>query len=389
VTLDVAPGATEQGQGVVRAPPARSILFVSRRSVTNPLSGGSELLVDELAAGMSRRGYDVALMCGDPVEPRPYYRVVRGGGPYLQYVRAPFEYQRAHRSTDLVVEVCNGMPFLAPVWRRGPVLCLVPHVHTEQWGTWFNPVLAAFGRTMEAKVMPRVHRRNLVVTISPSTRASLAHLGVDDESVRVVPLGVAVPPEMHRRSTAPLFIAAGRLVAYKQVDRLLSIWDSVRPFTGGRLVVMGEGPERARLEAMGITGVEFTGYVPESEKHRLMCQAWILLHASSWEGWGLVISEAAIRRTPTIGFDVPGVRDAILDRETGMLASSDEAFKRHWLELARRPVLRAALGEAAMKRVQLNSWSATVDAFELIVAEAMKRHRMRTVGGQALPADAR
>jgi glycosyltransferase involved in cell wall biosynthesis len=373
--LDVVPGGVAQGRTEVRGPHARSILFLSRRSVTNPLSGGSELLVDELAGGMAGRGYDVSLMCGEPIEPRPSYTVVRGGGPYLQYLRAPLEYRRTYRSTDLVVEVCNGMPFLAPVWRRGPVVCLVPHVHTEQWRTWFNPFLAAFGRTMEAKVMPRVHRHNLVVTISPSTRASLLRLGVDDDHVRVVPLGVAAPAHLHQRSTTPLFIAAGRLVAYKQVDRLLSIWESVRPFTGGKLVVMGEGPERARLEALGVEGVEFTGYVSESDKHRLMCQAWILLHASSWEGWGLVISEAGIRETPTVGFDVPGVRDAILDGETGLLASSDDAFIRHWVTLAQQPALRTALGSAARRRAQLNSWSATVDSFELIVAEAMTRHR--------------
>jgi glycosyltransferase involved in cell wall biosynthesis len=261
-------------------------------------------------------------------------------------------------------------------------------VHTEQWSTWFNPVLAAFGRTMEAKVMPRVHRRNLVVTISPSTRASLVHLGIDDERVRVVPLGIAAPAHLHERSSTPLFIAAGRLVAYKQVDRLLSIWESVRPLTGGKLIVMGEGPERARLQAMRIEGVQFTGYVSESEKHRLMCQAWILLHASSWEGWGLVITEAAVRQTPTIGFDVPGVRDAILDGETGLLASSDDEFRQHWIALAAQPSLRVALGTAAMKRVELNSWSATVDAFELIVGEAIGRHRAMTRKGTTVTADA-
>ena len=128
----------------------RRILFVAWRDVTHPKNGGSELLVDRLATGLAERGHTVSLLCAGPVGDYRQYATSRSGGTYTQYLRAPLKYLRSFRSADLVVEVCNGMPFLVPLWRRGPSFCLVNHVHTQQWGLFFNPLVASFGRTMDA-----------------------------------------------------------------------------------------------------------------------------------------------------------------------------------------------------------------------------------------------
>jgi hypothetical protein len=108
----------------------QSILFVAWRDLANRQAGGSEVLVDRLASGVLARGHRVTLLCGGQVAERPY-RVVRNGGTYTQFLRAPLAYLRHFRSYDLIVEVCNGMPFLAPLWSQRPVLCLVNHMHTS------------------------------------------------------------------------------------------------------------------------------------------------------------------------------------------------------------------------------------------------------------------
>jgi glycosyltransferase involved in cell wall biosynthesis len=246
-----------------RAPHPRTILFVARRDVTHPLAGGSELLIDRLATGLLERGHVVSLLCAGPVDSDHLYTVIPSGGAYTQFLRTPSKYLRLFRSTDLVVEVCNGMPYLVPLWRRGPSLCLVNHVHTEQWGQFFNPLVASFGRVMERDVMPRVHRHNLVVTVSPSTRVSLTEIGVDDERIREIPEGVGQPEALYPKSETPLFVAVGRLVRYKRIDLLLRIWSSVRPLTGGKLVIVGDGTERDHLEGLAGGDVEYVGYVDE------------------------------------------------------------------------------------------------------------------------------
>jgi len=348
---------------------------VAWRDLANPLAGGSELLVDELAKGLSRRGIEVSLLCGGPVERHSLYKAVRSGGTYSQYVRVPFRHLRRFRSNDLVVEVCNGMPFLTPLWRRGPSLCLVNHVHTELWRGRFNPAVAAIGRTVESRVMPFVHRHNLIVTVSPSTRRSLHGLGVADERIWEIPMGVADPPPLLDESDEPLFVAVGRIVGYKRIDLLLRMWRSVYPIVGGKLVIIGEGPGRIPLQSKNVEGVEFVGHVSEEEKHRLLCQAWVLLHPASWEGWGLVITEAAARGTPAIGFDVPGVRDAIRAGVSGLIATNEDDFTRHWIALAHTPSLRIEFGENARSLALSTQWSETVDHFMRAAAEAMARQR--------------
>src|ERR1700723_3508303 len=101
----------------------RNILFIAWRDLANPLAGGSEVLVDQLPTGLLARGPRVALLCGGTVDDRPY-PVRRNGGTYSQFLRAPMAYLRNFRDVDLIVEVCNGMPFLVPVWSKKPVIFL-------------------------------------------------------------------------------------------------------------------------------------------------------------------------------------------------------------------------------------------------------------------------
>jgi glycosyltransferase involved in cell wall biosynthesis len=350
----------------------RHILFVAWRDLANPRAGGSEVLVDRLADGMTARGDRVTLLCGGRTAARQY-EVIRSGGSYTQFLRAPLAYQRRLRDCDLVVEVCNGMPFFAPLWSRRPMVCLVNHVHTELWGVRFPAPLAAVGRFTENVLMPRAHRKNLFLTISPSTEAALTEMGVDQGRIRQICNGVESPQPLTPRSPEPMFLALGRLTDYKRIDLLLRLWERVRQVVGGQLVIAGDGPERARIEALAGPGVVVTGRVSEEEKHRLLCSAWMLLHPAMIEGWGIVIAEAAIRGTPGIGFDVPGLRDSVIDGQTGLLVRNEGQFASAWASLALDHRTREALGRAARERALRLHWSAAVDGFAQVADEAMAR----------------
>jgi len=352
--------------------PERHIVFIAWRDLANPDAGGSELLVDRLAQGLTERGDRVTLLCGGPVGKRPYH-VRRSGGTYSQFARAPASFARHLSDCDLVVEVCNGMPYLAPLWTRKPVVCLVNHVHTELWRLRFPPPVSAIGRLAEARVMPWVHRRNLFLTVSASTFAALAEIGVSTERIRLICNGVEPAPPPTPPSPEPLFLALGRLAEYKRIDLLLRLWDRVRHVTGGQLVIAGDGAEREKLEAAAGPGVVFTGRVSEEEKHRLLSAAWLLLHPARIEGWGIVVAEAALRGTPTIGFSVPGVRDSVVHGETGLLVRTEGEFASAWASLAIDDRTRRAMGRAARERARQMHWSAAVDGFSLVADEAIAR----------------
>jgi glycosyltransferase involved in cell wall biosynthesis len=358
-------------------PSGRHLLFVAWRDLASPRAGGSEILVDELAAGMLARGDRVTLLCGGRTAGRPY-QVVRSGGTYTQFLKAPVAYWRGLRDCDLVVEVCNGMPFFAPLWTRRPTICLVNHVHTELWGLRFPAPVAAAGRFAESRMLPWAHRNNLFLTVSPSTADALREIGVADDRIRQICNGVVRPDPLTPRSTEPLFLALGRLTEYKRIDLLLRLWERVRGVTGGTLVIAGDGPEHARLKALAGEGVVLAGRVSEAEKHRLLCSAWMLLHPALIEGWGIVIAEAAIRGTPAIGFDVPGLRDSVVNGVTGTLAKNEGQFAQAWASLTLDPVRRRAMGAAARQRAERLRWSDAVNGFAKVSSEALARATSNT-----------
>jgi glycosyltransferase involved in cell wall biosynthesis len=230
--------------------------------------------------------------------------------------------------------------------------------------------------------MPRAYRRSRFVAISPSTAADLVRIGVDPGRLHTLTPGTDPVPEVVTEDPEPLFVALSRLVPHKRIDLLLDIWDRVRPSTGGTLVIAGDGPARARLEehargsASGGGGVGFAGFVDEEEKRRLLGRAWLLVHPALHEGWGVVVMEAAAAGTPTVGFDVVGVRDSVQDGATGVLADSADDFARAWVRLASDPDERARLARGAVAKAGRETWDQAVDdllvVLDLAVAEGAR-----------------
>ncbi|MEU3465727.1 glycosyltransferase family 4 protein [Streptomyces sp. NPDC006733] len=358
--------------------PAPHVGFLAGRDLASPQAGGSELLVDRLAHGLTERGHRATLLCGGPVGAGRPYRVIRNGGAYSQFLAAPLTVRRRLRDCDLLVEVCNGLPYLVPLWLRGtPSVCLVNHVHSELWRIRYRRPIATAGRYAETVLMPHAHRDNLFVAVSPSTAAALEDIGVGRERIRVITNGVEDADAITPESPEPLFLALGRLADYKRIDLLLRLWERVRPVTGGTLVIAGDGPERSRLEQLAGADVLFTGRISEPEKQHLLGAAWLLLHPAQVEGWGLVITEAAVRRTPAVGFDVPGLRDSVAHGRTGLLTGTESGFASAWASLALDPRRRAAMGDAARRRALDLQWTETVDRFAGVVDEALERGRRR------------
>ena len=351
------------------------IVFVSWRDLANTQAGGSEVLFDRLAVGLTARGHQVALLCGGPVGKRPY-EVVDIGGTYSQYLRAPVDYWRRFRQWDLLVDVENGLPYFSPLWRLAPKMLLVHHIHTDQWAQRFPGPLAACFRFAEAKLMPLVYRGTPFIAISPSTAASIAALGVPRHQIRLLSeLGVDMPALERAESEEPLFVCLGRLVPHKRVDLLLRVWKDVRRVTGGRLVVIGDGPERQALELQAGPGVDFLGRVTDDEKWQLLGKAWFLLHSAQHEGWGMVIIEAAAAGTPSIGFDVAGVRDAISDGTTGILVHSEQELATRWIELVEQTEIRAQMGRMARRKAAETTWDRSIDHFERLLAGELSASR--------------
>ncbi len=95
------------------------------------------------------------------------------------------------------------------------------------------------------------------------------------------------------------------------------------------------------------------------------------MHPALIEGWGIVVAEAAVRGTPTVGFDVPGLRDSVEHEQTGLLARTEAGFASAWAALALDHGRRTAMGHAARRRAARLRWSTAVQHFSAVIDEAV------------------
>jgi glycosyltransferase involved in cell wall biosynthesis len=355
------------------------IVAVSWRDLAHPLAGGAEVLLDRVLSGLHERGHRVTLVCGGPPSQHPY-EVVDAGGTYSQYLRAPAICTWRFRDADIVIDVQNGMPYFSPVWRRRPSLCLVHHVHTDQWATRFPRPIASVCRSVERQVMPFVYRNRPFVAISRSTALSLSDIGVQADAITVIESGVDMPRgPSGARSDEPLFLSLNRLVPHKRIDILLEAWRLAQNHIPGRLVVAGGGPllDDVRRQADTIPRVDVLGRVDEAEKDDLLARAWAVLSAAHHEGWGMSVLEAAAFGTPSLAVDAPGIRDAVIDGVTGRLvtprndAEIPEALARAMEEFVMDSNQRQELAAAARQRALDLSWSHSIEKWETLLLRAV------------------
>jgi glycosyltransferase involved in cell wall biosynthesis len=109
------------------------------------------------------------------------------------------------------------------------------------------------------------------------------------------------------------YLVSCRLLSYKRVDIVVEAFN----WLGLPLLVIGDGPERERLEAKALDNIRFLGHVSDQERAELMAKAKCVIVAAL-EDYGLVPIEANFSGTPVIAYGVGGVRDTQVPGLTGM-----------------------------------------------------------------------
>lgn len=372
----------------------RRILFLNWRDLSHPRAGGAEVYTEQVAERFVDAGAAVTLFTsqfpGAPLaELRGGFEIVRGGGTFGVYARAAQHLRRARRSYDAVVDFQNGIPFFSPLFaRRGTaVVCVIHHVHQEQFALHFPWPASKVGQVLEGPVSRRVYRSRPLVAVSPSTRRDVRRQLRLRGPIHVVPNGLVAPDADAdgtpvARSATPRIAVTSRLVSHKRFDLLLDALPAVRErWPDLQVDIAGDGPERQALErravALQLGGtVRFHGFVDSDTKHRLVAQAWLTVSPSQAEGWGLTVIEANAAGLPAVAFDVPGLRDSIVDGETGWLLPPDRPLS-DGLDEALRTLqderVAAAWAERCRAWARRFSWDSTADRLAALVSAEIDR----------------
>lgn len=376
---------TGDGHGdgrAARSGPVR-VAVVNWRDPWHPAAGGAERYAWELARRFAASGKRVRYVtCRAPGQKRREtvedVDFVRLGGRFTIYPLVLAWMLLRRRSFDAVLDCQNGIPFFTPwVLPRGvPVLCVVHHVHDEQFGVHFPAWMAWVGRLLEGPVARWAYRRHACVAVSSSTvRAMRERLGWTGP-VYVVPNGVTPPPEVAPGEDTGL-VCVSRLVPHKRIGRLFDLAERLRV----PLHVIGRGPEeaalRAEASARGLDDLVFLhGFLPEYEKIALVARARLHLSTSRGEGWGLSVTEAAALGVPTVAFDVDGLRDAVRDGVTGWLVPAGESFEdtaERALKELTDPVRRREMAAACRDWAARFDWAGSADRMAALVDAAVRR----------------
>lgn len=350
------------------------LLVLNWRDPWHPEGGGSELYVAEVAKRLASSGVEVTVFCasydGAPArEVRDGIRYLRRGGHLTVYLwSALFLLTRRFGRVDSVLEVQNGMPFLARLFTRARVVVLVHHVHREQWPI-VGPVLARIGWFMESRAAVRVNRDTPYVAVSEVTRSELVELGVPAANVTIAWNGMPTVPAFDPQPPTPYpsLVMLVRLVPHKRVEHALQAVARLRDdFPGLHLTVMGSGWWHDQLleerQTLGLeTDVTFLGHVDDRTKFEVLSSSWVHLLPSVKEGWGLSIVEAGHVGCPSIAYEgAGGVREAILDGVTGLLASDLDDLVAKIRQLLTDHQLRTELGAKGRIRAEQLTWETTV-----------------------------
>jgi glycosyltransferase involved in cell wall biosynthesis len=294
------------------------ILAYNWRDLAHPRAGGAEVYLQSVAREWVESGHQVtifsAAVAGKPAEEIvDGVRVIRRGGRIGVYREAKRYWQRAGAGQyDLVLDCVNTRPFLCPRFVRDvPVVALIHQVAREVWHYETPWPIAVVGRYLLEPRWLRAYRDVPVVTVSESSRKSLAEYGL--RRVTVVPEGwVPAFPAPVEKESVPTVVFIGRLSANKRPDHAIAAFGLARrQLPDAQMWVIGSGPEEARLRKLAGPGVTFLGHVPEEAKRERLGRAHALVATSVREGWGLVVTEAAASGTVAIGYDVAGLRDSI------------------------------------------------------------------------------
>ncbi|MET8149506.1 glycosyltransferase family 4 protein [Actinoplanes sp. NPDC049668] len=318
------------------------ILVLNWRDLKHPAAGGAEVYTEQVLRRWARAGHEVTLfaaaVAGEPAaELVDGYRVVRAGSRFTVYREARRWWRRYGRGRyDVVIDETNTVPFHAHEWvdDGARTVALVHQTCEEIWHHNAPPLAAQLGRYLLEPYWLRRLAGSPILAVSDSTRDALARFGARD--VTVVPEGYESPAVLPSvaKETLPTAVFCGRMVSYKRPwDVIEAVRSARREIPGLRLWMIGGGPMLAKLRAAAPEGVEFLGRVSEAEKHDRMARAHIHLATSVREGWGLVVTEAAALGTPTIAYDVPGLRDSTRAARGVVVPPEPAALARRLAEL--------------------------------------------------------
>ncbi len=340
-----------------------SVLISTNRLVY----GGAERQHVVLARELTRRGYDVTIVCVQRFGP-----LVSEIPADVRVVRQPWWAPAVDLGGDRAVLIAgdtNTETGFATLWRRGRASrrwLVGAHIPPEPDGPTYSRALAAAMRTADGFVAlsPRhwqqaTRFQNLNDTWFSAPNGVAARAQTDDVAPR------------SRHDGPPRLVMLSRIVAHKNPHLLVEALDGLRELPW-ELDIFGDGPDRERLQAQTppdlADRIRWRGWSPGPD--HALAAADLLCVPSRSEAFPLVILEAMARRVPVVASGVCAVPDMLDEGAAGTVVTQlDVAGWRAALRaLLSAPESWEAMGDKGFERMRANyTIEAMADAYEAAI----------------------
>ena len=361
-----------------------------------PDPGGPASHAPALADFLDERGHavEVVTTASAPPDPRNYPVLWADRGSATRHVHAALLVRKAARRADVVYATSMiRRAALGSSLARKPLVAKLVSDEVFERATRsgrFHGSLDAFQqeggaryRVLRAARTAALRRARHVFSPSAYLREIALGWGLDPERVSVLPNPAPEVPALPSQEAlrveldldGDVLAFAGRLGPQKALDTLLEALSRVPDV---RLVVVGDGPDRAMLERRAAELVDdrvrFTGSVPREDVLRLFRAADAAVLPSAWENLPHTVVEALAVGCPVIATRVGGVPEVVRDGENGLLVEPNDpaALASAITRFLADPSLRERLAAAAPASVAGHTEKSVFSTIENALLEAVE-----------------
>ncbi len=317
-----------------------NILIFSWRGPGHPNAGGAEIVTHEHAKAWVKAGHKVTLFTSlysgaKTKEIIDGVQIIRESHDFGGVNLAAWRwYSSLKGKPDLVVDEFHGIPFFTPLYVKGKKLAFIHEVAKEVWlinhlSFPFNFIYGILGYLTEPLIFKLFYTKAPFMTVSESTKEDLIAWSIPARNISVIPNGITAIKLKVEKNSVKTCMYLGAIAHDKGIEDALETFSLIsKNDKTWQFWVVGRGDKyymellKRKCKDLKISDkVKFWGYVSERTKFELLGKAHILVNPSVREGWGLVNIEAAFSGTPVVGYDVPGVKDSVINGKTGFLVA--------------------------------------------------------------------
>ncbi len=300
----------------------------SWKDINHPKSGGAEIVTHELAKQLVKDGNTVTLLTARYPNSQPKQTlngvdIIRVGNNSLTHYCSAWWYYRKHLkgNYDIIIEQINTLPYLTKLYSdREKTLLFYHQLAREIWLYEMIFPLSLIGFMLEPLYTWLESRfRTPVIVVSQSTKNDLVRYGFSPKNISVISLGLTHKPlqiyNHHDKQQVFTVMFHSSLRAMKRPADMIRAFVLFNQNFPETILWMSGGGDQGELRKLARRSgceekIHFLGRVSDEEKLEYMKQASVLCSTSVKEGWGLIVTEAHSMATPTITYDVDGLRDA-------------------------------------------------------------------------------